>query len=185
MARDQAQIVLVVCQDHQILVQDRRNAAAARFHHERSEVTPPHLAAVQIQGEQDDLFGRCPRDDDALGVHGRRGRGVAVVPVLLVGSRRVFTLPQHTSVRRVEAQDDPFRRLRITAGHEDPLAPNHRRRMADAGQLDLPVVVPFGPFRGHGRSFADAAAVGAAETGPFTLGSPGRGSQGQDCGESD
>jgi len=137
--------------------------------HEGPEVSPPHFAAVEVQRQQDDLLGRRPRDDHAVGVHGRSRGGVAVGAVLPVGLRGIVAPPERAAVGRGEAEHGAPGRFRVGARQEDPLAPDHRRRVADAGQLDLPVVVLIGPRNGDGGRVADPAAARASKTGPILV----------------
>ena len=53
------------------------------------------------------------------------------------------------------------------AGQKDPVSPQHGRRMADARQLDAPVVVGLGPGGRNVGRVAHAGAVRAAEPRPF------------------
>src|SRR5262249_42579576 len=97
----------------------------------------------------------------------RRGRGEAVVLVLAVLLAGKLPRPQALAVVGPQTQERPLAGLLLGTGDEEPFAPEHRRRVANARQLDLPGVVLLGPAKGDGGGVAEPRAVRSAEARPL------------------
>src|SRR5262249_59216176 len=79
--------------DRQVLVHDGRGTAAVPGL-ERPQVGPPDLLAVVVQGHHEVVLWPCPAGVDAALIHGRSGRGEAVVLVLAVALSGKLARPQ-------------------------------------------------------------------------------------------
>ena len=72
----------------------------------------------------------------------------------------------HPAVGGAKASDHLRRILLQCRGDEQPVAPNHTRRVTNAGQLDPPAVVVAGPAGRNGGWLAGSGPIGSPEPGP-------------------
>ena len=116
---------------------------------ERPQIEMPNLVASVRERVQSRLLRASPGHVDVFGIDRRRagGEAVQIVDVIRLVSKTLA--PQFMSIDGAEAQEIPFRGLNVGAGNEDLVAPQHRRRVAAARQLDLPIHIGVGPLRGN------------------------------------
>src|SRR5262249_54759535 len=136
----------------------------------RTRAGPPYFLAGVVERQHQELAGSGPGNVKTPLIHGGRGGGKAVVRVLAVPLAGKFARPQGSSVRGVQAEHVARAGLFLGARDKDALAPEDRRRMADARQLDLPVVILLGPADGDRGCLVDAGAIGATEASPLLAG---------------
>src|SRR5262249_23725280 len=126
-----------------------------------AEVLLPDELAVHVVAE--DAWGAEGGEDVlAVGGAGRRGVAVPVVRRLPGHVLRRGLLPQHLAVAAAPAEDVTPPAAVVGAGQEDAVAPDDRRRVADAGQLRLPQdVLLLAPLQ-HDLLALDVALFGGA-----------------------
>ena len=125
----------------------------------------PLFPALVIDRDDLGLLARRPGHVDRVSVHGRRRGGRVVVFVLVVFLEGARPVPGRLPRLRVDAEKLPV--LALHHRQEDLVAPQHRRRMARARQLDDPLEVRRPEFRRHPLGVPDAGSVRSAEAVPL------------------
>lgn len=158
--------VLVVVDDDQVLVNNRRGAVAV-LADERAQALAPDRHPVMTQSHDAIVGRRGPNDVNVPLVDRRAAGGKTVLPVHRMRFGGEFLLPNDLAVGRTQADQQPLAPGVGGAGHENPVSPKHGRTVPLAGQRDFPVVVGRVPGRRNRVGLALAAAVGPAKSGPL------------------
>ena len=179
--------VLVAVEDDEVFIKDRRSAKSVRGQ-QLARRLPPDFVAVEIVTDRHHVGVVEEGDVDVFAVGGRRRAGEAVEAVLVLEARlHDGPVPKDAAVGPVEAEQFAVAFLLVfidAGGDEEAVAPDDRRRVADAGDGRLPADVLLRPPRfGEAGFGGSAVAARPAPAGPL-LGPHRRGAE-TECDDQD
>ncbi len=135
--------------------------------YEQAKVPLPDGVALVIQRGKKVMIRFIPHHINALAIHRRSGRGIAIELVPREGHESEITFPFHFPVIHAQTKHRQAAGSVAGAGDKDSPTPKNWRGITAARQLNLPIDIGIGDFSGDVFGVTDASAIWATKTSPF------------------